>query len=158
MVEDQTFHDLGKNVDVAVVAWRPKAIEMGAQVISVHDPSHEEFKRIQDRANNEQNSGCMYGPEFLVWIPSAGKCATYFMGSKSARRESPKIKALMRQAATIGSQHIETKKYDWYAPKITECSTPLQAPPVDALEAAVEMFNNPPAPEFTTEAEETRAR
>lgn len=146
LVRGTDFSDLGPTIDIAVVSWRPKAIEMGDAVISVYDVNDAEFKRIQDKSG-EMNSGCMFGPEFLVWIPAIKEFATFFMGNKSARREAPNVKARMGRAATLKSSKIETAKYTWFAPVVVPCSTPFDLPDPTALGEVVERFVNPPKTE-----------
>jgi len=158
VIRDQIFDDLGEAVDILVVTWRPKALEIGDEVISVFKPEHPEFKRIQDKSG-EQDSGCMYGPEFLVYIPAKKVFATFFCGSKSSRREAPAIKALLTKAATLKSKKIETKRYTWFAPAVVGCSTPFETPNIEDLKKAVEKFNNPPETVIETVDETTeRAR
>lgn len=142
LVRDQKFTDLGKNVDVIIVTWRPKALEIGDELISRYDPNHDEFKRIQAKSF-EQDSGCMFGPEYLVWIPSISQFATFFMGSKSARREAPNVQALLTMGATLTSKEAKNAKYTWYTPSVTACSTSLDPPDQDELNRQVEKFNNP---------------
>jgi len=144
LIRDQNFDDLGEAIDLLVVTWRPKALEIGEEVVSVFDPEHAEFKRIQDKSS-EADSGCMYGPEYLMYIPAKKMFATFFCGSKSARREAPNIQNKLGQAATLKAKKIETKKYTWFAPSCTICSTPFEAPDTEELKKAVEKFNNPPA-------------
>ncbi len=159
LVADQNHTDLGKSVDLLVVTWRPKALETGNQVISAYQPSSEEFQRIQSKSF-EANSGCMFGPEFLVWVPQLKRFSTFFMGTKSSRREAPNVKARLKKFATLSSKKIETPKFTWFAPSCTACTTPLEMPERDALLEAVEQFNNPPAPtlEGVSGDEESRAR
>ena len=86
------FTYLGKDIDILALSWRPKAIDMsGDQIIANHDIQSDQFKAIRHKADNVSNSSCMYGPEFLVWIPAIGKFATFLMGSKTARNEAPKL-------------------------------------------------------------------
>jgi len=161
LVRDQKHDDLGKNVDVLLVSWRPKALQTQDTIISVFDPKDDEFQRIQERSLNVKDSGCMFGPEFLVWIPQIGEFGTFFMGTKSARREAGAVKALLQKAATLGSQKIETKKFTWFAPQVQACSTPFEMPAKTDLVAAVEQFNNPPKSEIegvSEEETEERAR
>lgn len=158
LVDGQNYKDLGKNVDVLVIDWRPKALETGDDVINSHDPESEQFKRIMERSLHEKDSGCMFGVEFLVYIPAAKGFSTFFLGTKSSRRESKPLRALMGKAATLGSQKIETKKYTWFTNSVSACSTPFDLPDEDLLVAEVTRFRNPP--ESTTEvvAEDGRAR
>ena len=160
LVRDQNFQDLGPEVDVLIVTWRPKALEIGDELISVFDQTNPEFKRIQDKSF-EADSGCMFGPEFLVYIPSVQAFATFFMGSKSSRREAGSVKAKLQGAGTLKSKKVSTKRYTWYTPLITACSTPIDLPDQEELTAEVTKFNNPP--ETTIEKaektdEEKRAR
>jgi len=144
LIKSQNHIDLGKEVNVVVLAYRPKALRILDSAVEVsYDPISQEFKEIQD-ASNETDSGCMYGPEFFVWLPVKDTFATLFMGSKSARREAPNIRALMPGAATLKSKLIEYKKYTWQAVMVTTCSTPLLTPPMSVIVQEVEKFNNPP--------------
>lgn len=160
LVASQDYNDLGKNVDVLLVTWRPKALEIGENIVSSFDPSSETFQEIQRKAQ-QPNSGCMYGPEFLVYVPNHG-FATFFMGSKSARRESASVKALLKQPVTLSSRLIKTKSYSWFAASCSSCSTPLsEMPSRDELLEQVEAFNNPKESDteiVSDENTETRAR
>jgi hypothetical protein len=163
LVRDQKFDDYGKKIDVLLLSWRPKALETGGEaVISVFDPTDAEFQRIKGRATNEKNSGCMFGPEFLVWVPKAKAFATFFMGTPSSRREAGVVQSIMEEsrAATLASQKCSNKKFTWFAPSCSPCSTPFDMPTKQALDEAVEKFNNPPKNEIegVTEETETRAR
>jgi hypothetical protein len=160
LISDQKFDDLGKNLDVLVVAWRPKALETGDAVISCFDPNNDDFARIQEKSLTVKDSGCMFGPEFLVWIPSVKKFATFFMGTKSARREAGNVKARLKQAATLSNQECKNASYTWYAVSCSACSTPFDMPQKGDLLAAVEQFNNPPKSDIegVKEEAETRAR
>lgn len=152
LVRDQHMKDLGKDVDCAIIAWRPKAVNFGEMVIAVFDHEDPQFKKIEDDA--EVNSqGNQYGVEFLVWLPEVKEFATFFMGSKTARRESPVVKALLGQAATLKSHKIPHKKYDYFGPTATSCSTPFEMPDRAELLEVVEKFNNPPKTEIEQEDE-----
>ena len=143
LVKDQAFKDVGDAVDVLVLTWRPKALEIGEEVISVFDPKHPEFMRIQEKSS-QPNSGCMFGPEFLLYIPSQKEFATFFCGSKSARREAPILESLVTKPATLKSRLIDNKKYKWQAPAVVPCSTPFELPTMESIKDVVSKFNNPP--------------
>jgi len=149
LVDGSNFTDLGQSVDVLVITWRPKAIEMGEEIITVYDPKNPLFEKIQLKSD-EKDSGCMFGIEFLVWVAAQKQFATFFMGSKSSRREAPNVKALLRKAATLKSHLIEGKKYKWQSPCVTPCSTPFDTPEIDALKEEVNKFNNPPETDVQT--------
>lgn len=144
LVTGEVYTDLGKECDVLVIAWRPKAMEIGDAIINSHDPESAEFKRIMDRAD-VKDSGCMFGPEYLVYVPAVKKFATFFCGSKTARKEAPAIKERMLSAATFKSKKIQTKDYTWYGPQCVPCSTPFDVPAMDLIKVELEKFNNPPA-------------
>ena len=142
LVKGSEFVDMGGEVDVLVIIWRPKALRMGDQVLAYFDTEHEEFKRIE-ADSTKPNSKCMYGPEFLVWIPEAKTFATFFMGSISARNESGAVLANLGQAMTIAAQKISNPNFTWFAPQAKKCSNPIQLPDQDIFDAAAEKFNNP---------------
>lgn len=143
--------DLTKETNVVVLAWRPKALEITTEsVLSVYNPKSADFDRIAQKSE-EPDSGCMYGPEFLVWVPSEKTFATYFMSSKTSRREAPQLKGQLGKAATLKAQLIRAKKYAWHGPVVTPCSAPIDPlPNMDAAQDEVNKFNNPP--ENETEA------
>jgi hypothetical protein len=148
------FDDLTKELVALVLSWRPKALDVSNResIVSVYDISAPEFKRIHAKAESgESDTGCMYGPEFLVWLPSLKMFGTFFMSSKSARREAPTMKALIGKAAKIRSQLVATPKHKWHAPVINLYTGAIEAFPAEAeVVDQVNRFNNPPA--STTEA------
>lgn len=160
IVRDQNHKDLGESVDVLVIAWRPKAIEMAEEIISIFNPKDPEFARIQ-ALSGEKDSRCMYGPEFLVWVPSAEQFATFFMGSKSMRREAPTMRNLVKKAATLKAHKIQNAKYTWYSPKINPCTTIFELPSDEELAEEYKKFIAPPVKTVERVSEEdksTRAR
>lgn len=152
--EDQ-FTDLGAEVDIIPLAWRAKAMEIGDdQIINLYDPGpkdnpNKDFQAIQLKSDI-RDSGCMFGPEFLVWIPKIKIYATYFMNNKTARRESPKVLAQIGKASTLKAHFIKTAKYSWHGPVCTPCSTPLVEPDMVEVKKQQDKFNNPPKSEVVT--------
>lgn len=145
-VNDSQNLDLGKSVDCLILSWRPKALDMnGEDIVASFDPESDSYADIQKRSE-EPNSGCMWGPEFLVYIPQTKAFATFFMGSKSARRVAPAVKGLMYKAATLDSKKVETTKFTWFVPDVTPCQSPFDAPDMDEIKEQVEKFQNPPEP------------
>jgi len=157
LFKSKTPIDLTAEVNVLVVSWRPKALRIGDAVMAFYDVENAEFKKIVEESD-VQDSGCMYGPEFLCYIPAMKEYATLFMGSKSARNESPNLKALMGKGATLRSQKISNKKYTWQSPQVVPCSTPFDLPAIEELKKIAEQFMNPPVTEVETVAEEKDAR
>lgn len=167
LVDGQDLTDLGAEIDVVVVAWRPKALEMGDEIITVYDPKFDaegnstgEFARIE-AASFVKESGCMFGQEYLVFVPSKKMFATLFFGGITSRRESPKMKAQMLKVATLKVQKIEGKKYTWFAMQVFGCSTPQKdLPTIDVINKEIEKFNNPEVEEVerVEDKAEVRAR
>lgn len=143
LVQDQKFIDLGEKVDGLIVAWRPKALEIDEIIVTVHDPDDEEFQRIMTKSNEPGEMSCMYGPEFLLWLPESGEFTTFFMCSKSMRRESPNVKSLMRKGATFKSKKISTPKFTWWSAIAEKCTTPFDLPDQTKLEKEYHKFMNP---------------
>ncbi len=144
LVKGQDYQDVGKSVDVIPIAWRPKALEMLDEVIAVYDITDAEFTRIKEKSG-VKDSGCMFGPEFLLWSKKLGFC-TFFMGSKSARRESDALRSLMKKAATLTSRFVETPQYSWQTPQVLTCSSfPAdEQPDPEELMEEFTKFKNPP--------------
>lgn len=141
MVDNGNLIDLGKEVDVAVIAWRPKALDTSENIGSF-EPESELYQQIKEKSKIS-NSGCMYGPEFLCYIGSRKAFVTFFMGSKSARKTANKVKSFVKKFATLKSVKIDNKKYTWFAPSVTKCSSEFPLPPLDELTDKVDKFNNP---------------
>lgn len=155
------FQDLSNEVDVLVCAWRPKAMDVsGDEIISSFKVDSPIFKEIVEKSG-VKDSGCMYGPEFLLYIKSIKSFATYFMSSKTSRREAPNLKSLMGKAATLKSRFIVPPKsrYKWHGPVVVPCSTPFEIPSIDVLKEEISKFSTPkeeerePADEAVTERE-----
>jgi len=149
-VADSDHRDLGENVDILIVAWRPLAIENTpeGEFLSCYDPESEEFARIQKIADKPGLNGCMYGPQFLVWVPSQEEFMSMLCGSKTARRASTSVKALMQNAGTLGSQKIEGKDFTWFGMTCQACTTPFEMPSEEECRAVMTEFANPPEPEI----------
>lgn len=146
-IMDKANKDLGTTVDILVCAWRGKALDTGSdEIVESLDPQSEVYKNIQRKADTA-NSGCMHGPEYLVWIPELSKFATLFYGSKSARRESKSIHALLRCGATLSAKKCETPKFTWFTCTADECEDPGVMPDQEELMTQIDNFINPPEPE-----------
>lgn len=147
LVTGKTLVDLGGEFDCLPVAFRPKAMDLsGDNIITVYDHQSAEFKRIAVQSEVKE-SQCMYGPEFLIWVPKQQKWATYFCSNKTSRRAAPDFKELLTLPATVRSTLIKTTKYMWHGPVFLPCSTPFDLPTDESLAEEVEKFNNPPANE-----------
>lgn len=159
LISGKDHTDLGSEVDVVVCAWRPKALRTGGDVlINSHDPDSEEYKAIIADSGTK-DSGCLHGPEYLLWLPERDCFATMLWGSISARMESRSIHGLLNCAATLKPKRVEGKKNTWYIPTADECNTITATPDLVVLDAEINKFLHPPVvevPEKDTEA--TRER
>jgi len=150
--------DLGPEVDVLVCAGRVKALDLSGDIaFTSYDHKSELFKEIAAGAS-EENSRKMFGPEYLVWIPSIKMLATFFLSSPTARRESASIHARLRKAATLKAKLIVGKKHKWHGPVITACSTPFDMPDVEFLNDEIAKFVAPKVAEVEVATSEERAR
>jgi len=137
------FVDLGPEFNCIPLIYRFTAMRFEpGKVEAYYDPNSEEFKAIQAESG-EENSRCGYGPEFLLWLPIAKECVTYFFGSTSARPEARKVDALCRKYATFKAKLVSNTKNKWHVPVVVPCSIELDLPKVEAITPIVEKFKNP---------------
>ncbi|KKL24502.1 hypothetical protein LCGC14_2414680 [marine sediment metagenome] len=147
IVRDKEIVDLGDELDAVIVSWRPKALQITAEgIVASHEPDSDLYKKIKE-LSSIKDSGCMHGPEFLLWIPSQDQFVTFHMSSKTARRESQKMEPLIGKAATFRCHLIDSGRFKWHGPVVTGCSTQLEVPPVEEIQEQVERFQNPPKQE-----------
>lgn len=156
-----TIINLTKEVDCLPVSYHFKAMRIAdGEVETVLDHKSELFQEIKE-LSAEQDSGCMYGVEFLLWIPQGeGEYCTFFLNSVSSRRIAPDLRALVGKAATLKSHLVKTTKYSWFAPKVVACSTPFPFLPDQAeIPEIVNKFNTVPKGDETVKGGgEERAR
>lgn len=161
-VKDQ-IEDLTAVCNCLPLSWRPMALRIdGDEITAVYNPQNPEFQKIQEESE-EKDTGCMFGPQFLLWLPDATPptFATFFCMNKTMRREAPNLKGLIGRAATLKSTLIESKKYQWHGPVVVPCSTPFQLPPQDEMRRVLDQFCNPKETEVETapaDGGEVRAR
>lgn len=152
---------VGKEVPCFPLSWRPKAVQFckDGSVLSKYVKDDPEFKRIAELSQTS-NSGCMYGPEFLLWLPDAKCFVTFFMGSVSSRIEAPNMKSKLdeQRAALLTSTTLSNKKGTWQAPVIKGNSTPFEVPDGEVIRAEVVKFQNPPKDEVEAATGDQRAR
>jgi len=155
--------DLGESIDLLVIWRKPKAIDMSDtdNLIVSNDPSSSEFKRIVEMADHVKDSGCAYGPAYLVYERSTGQFYEFFAGNASGRVESSNINNYLpvtQQAIAAGkapkgvteprfcvpmtlrSQYVEKGKFSWFAPKSEDCLTPFDYPGMDVIQEQMKLF------------------
>jgi hypothetical protein len=125
--------DLGPAIDVVPLAVLEKALDVSNRdkIVTVFGEDKPEFARI--KADSEvADSGCMYGPVFLVLERTTGKFYELFANSKSSRRELEKLKNYLpvndtaaaqlgieaRNAApaNLSAKFVKKPRYSWHAP------------------------------------------
>lgn len=145
VVSKEDIIDLGREVDVAFLGYRPRAIDASDKnnIRASSIIKGDLFKEIQVKQATIKNSGCMWGPEFLLWIPSQEKFATILFGNPTARNEAPKAGALMNRPATFKSRLIDNGTNKWQAIVVIPCSTPFQVPLKEEINRVTEEFYAP---------------
>jgi hypothetical protein len=142
IVDGDNYIDLGTEVSVAILAVRAKALDTGNDIQCSHDASSELFKDIVARAS-VKNSGCMYGPEFLIYCPDTDGFVTLFMGSPTARREAKKMKPLLRKPAILKSKLNDNGKFKWQGPLVLPSENSIDLD-MERVNTEIDKFNNPP--------------
>lgn len=139
--------DLGDKIDVIPLDARAKALDVSDKenIISVYDTTDPEYQRIK---NAPKNSGCLYGPSFLVVERSTGKLYELFFSNKSGRNEAGKMKPFLvnRTPCTLSIRYKKGPDYGWHVPVISKCSEPFSpdnVPSMEVINAELEKFRNP---------------
>lgn len=153
------IEDLGDKIDIIPLDYRPKALDVSDRdaSIAVYDTNDPEFQRIKTAP---KNSGCMWGPSFLVLERSTGKLYELFFGNKSGRNEAGKLKPFLvnRMPATLGIRYKKMPEYGWHVPVITKCSEPFDPEQVnvtpDQMAEEMKKFQNPEEAEVEKVSEE----
>lgn len=169
LVSGKNVTDLGKEFDALSICFRPKAMDIGGdEILTNYVHTSAEFLRMQAQSD-VKDSGCMFGPEFLIWVPAEQKWATYFCSNKTSRRAASDLLGLMSKLVdgkpvivpapvTIKANLIKTAKYMWHGPVFTKCSTPFGFPTDESLAEEVEKFNNPSESDIVKAPESTNTR
>lgn len=166
----EEIDDLGASIDVIPWAVRPKALDMSDKeaIVTVYDTSDPEFQRIK---NAPKNTGCMWGPSFLVLERSTGKMYELFFGNKSGRNEAGKMKPFLPtkenggvpKPATLNIRYKKTPEFGWHVPVIVKCSEEfdpagIQVTPDRVLEEREKFLNPPKGAEKVPEEEQAKQK
>lgn len=141
LVEGEEYTFLGKDVDVFPFAIRPLALDTKAQPkpLFSHDVNSDTFKDIAARAKGK-NSGCLCGPEFLIWVPSVGRYATYLMGSPTDHFVWPALKGLLGKPALLKVKLIKKGEWSWHGPEVLASAAVFDLPTEEETAAVVTEF------------------
>lgn len=159
-VGKDNIEDLGREVDVLLLTIRPRALDIrdtaNVRASSIMKSElYQDIKEISD--NTPGKSGCLYGPEFLIYVPIKGVFATCHFNNKTARNEAGKVGALMldeellkqgvqkRQITptTFKSKKIANKENTWKGMHVTKCSTPFPLPSIEEMQEVINVFLHP---------------
>ena len=158
IVDGDTYTDLGTEVQVAILSVRAKALDTGGGDIQCsYYPESELFKDIVDRAATK-NSGCMFGPEFLIYVPDTDSFVTLFMGSPTAHCESKKMKPLLRKAAMLKSKLNDNGRFKWQGPMVLPSENTVDFSDIERVNSEIEKFTNLPADTSKVAEEDNRDR
>ena len=118
-------------------------------IVTVFDNTEdEEFKRI---IAAPKNSGCFWGPTFLIYERSTAAFYELFFNNASGRSEAGKFRAFLPteenggvpSAATLTSRYKTKGEWGWHVPVISKCTLEFDAAPsIEVINAAVEKFNS----------------
>jgi len=160
---------LGKSVIAVPILWRAKALDVKSheKPVSFYNQKSEQFIDIMRRADASPNSGCMYGPEFLYYLPGAKTFATMMFGTKSSRNVAPHVRALLPKgsalrAMLLDSELASNETHKWQIPRVGPSDQMFEPPPADVLQAVCESFLKPqdsviPKPTTAANAEQVNA-
>jgi hypothetical protein len=153
----EQFEDLGEKVDILVLTYRTKALDMvdKKNVIASFDQNDAEFRRIKGEAQNKIK-GNLYGLEFLVYVPDSKgeqRFATLFLGNPTGRVAAKNFKPLIRteknpdanNQATLKWEILRNTEHIWEGPVILPCTSPLSRyPDPSECQARMQEFLDPP--------------
>ena len=143
--------DLGDNVDIIPFAFRAKAMDVSDKdaIVTIFDNTEDpEFKRI---IAAPKNTGCFWGPTFLVFERTTAKFYELFFNNASGRTEAGRMRPFLPSeanegipsAANISSRYRTKGEWGWHVPVIAKCTLEFdQAPSIEDIEVAIEKFNN----------------
>src|SRR6185436_3266869 len=140
----QTNKLLGASLVCWPLGFRHKALNTGGEnPIASFDVKSKLYNEIK-ALSAVKDSGCMYGPEFLLFIPDFGFC-TYHMSSKTARNVSPDVQAILKnqKPMVLTSKMIKKPRYTWPSPVANESSIYPELPPGDQMLIQLQKFLNP---------------
>lgn len=155
VVGKDQIEDLGREVDVLLITIRPRALDTSDRdnIRASSDRNSELFQEIKDTADTVKGkSGCIYGPEFLIYVPSRKVFASLLMGSATSRNEAGRIGALMFDEetkkrkitpVTLKSKPIKNSEFTWQGIMATRCSTPFELPLVEDINKVADVFLHP---------------
>lgn len=144
----EEIEDLGDKIDVIPFTFRPKAMDVSDReaIVTVYNTSDPEFIRISTAG---KDSGCLWGPTFLVYERNTRKFYEMFFSNASGRSEAAKIRPFLPSpenngcpsAMTLSIRYKKTEKYGWHVPVVSKCTMPFDdLPDTEVILAEVQKF------------------
>lgn len=159
----EDIDDLGESIDILPISVRDKALDLSDRenIISAYDVGSDEFKRIKAAP---KNTGCMWGPSYLVLERKTQMLYEIFFGNPSGRAEADKLLPFLPRkdqdasVATLLIKYKQTKDYGWHVPVVVKCSEPIEGgPDMETILGEITKFNNPQTgPEKVEDAQRAR--
>lgn len=135
IIDGDNVVDLGKEITCIPLVVLDKALDVsGDEVVVAFGKDNPEYQRIAE-ASKTADSGCMFGPVFLVFETSTCQFLELFLNNKSGRNEADRIAAYLPiseeaakeygvparapSAVTVNSKLCKSKngKWTWFAPE-----------------------------------------
>jgi len=146
LIRDGNITDLGKEINLYLLAVRPRAFfKDGNNVSVVFDREDAEYKRIEGLQANKVE-GAMAGPEVLCWLPAEESFCTFFCGSPTLKKESRNWgKYLGKEPLTLKAKLIDNGKHKWHGPvTVPHSGTLAPTPTPEEVTEELKKFKNPP--------------
>jgi len=122
-VQGDELEDLGATVDIIPLNYRMKAIDFtGKDVVQYYDKESSGYKEVASK----NGKGFMHGPVFIVLERTTGRLMELYFGSKSGRREAPKLRPFLekRMPCTL-SCRLKKGDNTYHVPVVSKCSEPF---------------------------------
>lgn len=139
---------IGSAVDLIILAVRDKAMDVGDSnnITTSFDAASSIYADIMEQSK-VTDSGCMYGPSFLVLERKSGKLLEFYCSSKSARRTAGTLLGYLANdgkgpiPVTLSSSIVKKPRYSWFVSNATPCKAEFsKVPPMEDLNAAIAKF------------------
>lgn len=143
---DVDYTVVGKNPTVLPLAFRPLALDMrDSPPKSYHDVNSQSFQTIKNIADTVKDSNCVWGAQFLLWMPNEQQFVTFGFLSWSARPVAQTMRQFINKSAKMGyvMSKPNAKKQIWQIPTVEAGPPFTNMPTLEELTEQVERFNNP---------------
>ena len=155
LITSDNLQTIGKDIEIFPTICRPKALDMsGDTPVTSFDQKSDVFNDIKNRSF-QSNSKCMYGVEFLVYLPEQERYATWFLSTKSHRKLYKPVQALAGGAASLSSKLVQNSDYKWQVSTVVASTKEYgenDIPDEDVTNKVIESFNNEQGTEVAEEA------